>query len=170
MFFQKKLITLLLLSFLMITNSFAENKIVYIDLEFILSNSETGKKLLHKLKESENNMIEEFKTKENNLKNEENKILASRNIISKDAFDEKVLIFQKELEQYKKYKSEEIDNLKKNRDDEIMQLINKFKTLIEDYMKENSITMIIDRKNIFIGDKNYDITNKILAKINNNIQ
>ena len=115
-------------------------------------------------------MIEEFKTKENNLKNEENKILASRNIISKDAFDEKVLIFQNELDRYKKYKSEEIENLKKNRDDEIMQLINKFKTLIEDYMKENSITMIIDRKNIFIGDKNYDITNKILAKINNNIK
>ena len=37
-------------------------------------------------------------------------------------------------------------------------------------MKENSISMIIDKKNIFIADKNYDITYNVIELINKNIK
>ena len=33
-------------------------------------------------------------------------------------------------------------------------------------MKKNSIVIIIDKKNIFIADKNYDITNELIKEIN----
>ena len=36
-------------------------------------------------------------------------------------------------------------------------------------MNEQSITIIIDKKNIFIANKNYDITDNIINKINNRI-
>jgi Skp family chaperone for outer membrane proteins len=42
--------------------------------------------------------------------------------------------------------------------------------LIEKYMKENSISILIDKKNIFIADKNYDITKNLIDLINNNLK
>ena len=33
-------------------------------------------------------------------------------------------------------------------------------------MKEKSITILLDKKNIFIADKNYDITNDLIKLIN----
>ena len=36
-------------------------------------------------------------------------------------------------------------------------------------MKNNSIKIVLDRKNIFIADSNYDITIKVLEYLNNNL-
>ena len=51
-------------------------------------------------------------------------------------------------------------------------LINFFKLinpLIEDYMKINSIDILVDKKNIFIGMSKYDITDDIIIIINKNL-
>ena len=37
-------------------------------------------------------------------------------------------------------------------------------------MSDNSIYMIIDKKNVFIARKNYDITNKLIELIDNQIK
>ena len=37
-------------------------------------------------------------------------------------------------------------------------------------MRENSITMLLDKKNIFIADPKYDITEKILKLVNKKIK
>jgi Skp family chaperone for outer membrane proteins len=42
--------------------------------------------------------------------------------------------------------------------------------IIQDYMKKNSISIIIDKKNIFIAQSNYEITDEILELINKNIK
>ena len=61
----------------------AEDKVSYIDIDYILANTLAGKEILNLLKKEEESKINEFKLKENNFKNEENKILAKRNLISK---------------------------------------------------------------------------------------
>mgnify|MGYP005991809209 FL=1 len=42
--------------------------------------------------------------------------------------------------------------------------------IIEKYMKENSIYMLIDKKNVFIASKDYDITNNLIELIDNEIK
>ena len=97
------------------SNASAENKVVYLNLDYVLSNSIIGKNLFSKLKESEDVKFKEFETKEINLKEEENKILASKNIISQDQMNLNIKEFRKKLELYKKYKSDELEILKKKR-------------------------------------------------------
>ena len=164
------LIIIFSLFLLSITNTHAQNKIVYLDLDYILSNSNPGKLVLQNLKKIENKKIEEFKASEKNLKDEENKILATKTIISNDALEEKISKFQIKLKKYKQYKSNEIDNMKEIRNKEIIKLINSINPIIENFMNENSISIVFDKKNIFIADKNYDITNDIIEKININIK
>jgi hypothetical protein len=62
----------------------AEDKVSYIDIDYVLTNTLAGKKLLNTLKKEEELKIDKFKTNDNKFKDEENKILAKRNLISKE--------------------------------------------------------------------------------------
>ena len=77
---------------------------------------------------------------------------------------------QIEFQKYKINKNNEIENLKKKRNINIMNFINLINPIIEKYMTDNSIYMLIDKKNIFIANNNYDITKKLIELIDNQIK
>ena len=167
---MKKIIIIIIFFIGIPTNIYAENKIAYLDLDFILSNTNVGKSLFEKIKKIESDKIKELNDKEQLLKDEENKILASKNIISKEELNKNISEFQVKLKKYKNLKLDEIDLLKKKRNEEILNLIKSINPLIEKYMTENSISILIDKKNIFIADKNYDITKNLIDLINTNLK
>ena len=63
------------------TNLFAEEKIFYLDVNFLLSESEAGKFINNELQIINNKNIEEFKKIENSIKTEEEKLLKQKNIL-----------------------------------------------------------------------------------------
>jgi len=147
---------------------YGESKIAYVDLDFVLTNTNVGKIIFEKLENNEKLKKKNLIDKENKLKEEENKILASRNIISKEQLDININEFQNKLKDYRNYKSEELKKLNEIKNDEILKLLNLVNPLIQEYMKSNSINFLMDKKNIYIADKNYDITNKLIEIINKN--
>ncbi len=166
----KKIVFICFLYLVFPQNAFSNNKIVYLDLDFILSNTNIGKTVLQKLKSNETKKNQEFKTQEQILKDEENKILASTNIINEEQLKINISEFQKKLQNYKRLKSDEITKLKKKRNDEIVNILNLVNPIIEEYMAKNSISIIIDKKNVYIANKNYDITNNLIEIINERIK
>ena len=165
-----KIIKIILFFFLLNNPSNAEIKIAYFDLDSILSNTNIGKKLFSNLNNSEKLKIQELQKQEQNLKNEENKILSSKNLISEDQLKTDIENFKKKLSEYKVFKEEEISKLKKIRNQEVTNLLNSINLIIETYMNENSISIVIDKKNIYIAKKKYDITNNLIELINKNIK
>jgi Skp family chaperone for outer membrane proteins len=161
------LITIILLS---VNNLKAEDKVVYLDIDFILTNTIAGKSLLDNLKKEEQLTIEKFKEKDENFRNEENKILAKKNLISKEEVNKEMKSLQINFQKYRKSKNKEIDDLKKKRNRNVVNFLNLINPIIEKYMSDNSIYMIIDKKNVFIARKNYDITNKLIELIDNQIK
>ena len=166
----KKIIILLIFLFGLPTNIFAENKVAYLDLDFILSNTNVGKLLFEEIQKLESSKIKELNNQEQILKDEENQIIASKNIISKDEMNKNINKFQIKLKKYKNLKKNEINLLKKKRNEDILNLLKSINPLIQKYMRENSISILIDKKNIFIADKNYDITKNLIDLINNNLK
>ena len=166
----KKFITIIIFFIVIPTNIFAENKIAYLDIDFILSNTNIGKSLFKKIQKFESDKINELNDKEKILKNEENKILASKNIISKDELNKNINEFQIKLKNYKNLRLDEINLLKKKRNEDILNLLKSINPLIEKYMNDNSISILIDKKNIFIADKNFDITKNLIDLIDTNFQ
>ena len=166
----KKIFIIFLVLFFNNTLSYSDTKIVYIDLDLILLNSNVGKELFENLKNSENLKIKELQDQEKELKNEENKILGSKNLISDEQFNSDVENFKIKLSDYNNFKKIEIDKLKNKRNKEVTNLLNTLNSIIENYMAENSISMIIDKKNIYIAHKKHDITDKLIEIINKNIK
>ncbi len=166
---SKKNLIIIIFFIFMPTNLFAENKVAYLDLDFILSNTNVGKSLFEKIQKFEKSKIKDLNDKEKLLKDEENKILGSKNIISKDELNKNINEFQIKLKNYKNLRSDQINKLKTKRNKEILNLLKLINPLIEKYMNENSISILIDKKNIYIADKNYDITKSLVDLINNSL-
>lgn len=163
----------ILLFFLIIVlpfKAYGENKIAYLDLDYLLSKINAGKIILEQLKNNEDIKKENFLNKEQQLKNEENKILASRNIISEKQLDINIKEFQNKLKEYRNFKSKELEKLEKIRNEELLKLLNLVNPIIQEYMKKNSISFLMDKNNIYIADKNFDITNNLIELINKKIK
>ena len=158
---------LLLFSF---NNLKAQEKVAYLDIDFILSNTLVGKSLLNSLKKEEELKINKFKNSDEEFKNKEKSILAKKKLISNDEFNKEIKILQIKFQEYRNNKVKEIDALKKKRNNNIVNLLNLINPIIEKYMAENSIYMLIDKKNVFIASKNFDITNKLIELIDNQIK
>ena len=170
MFNLKNYFLILFLNIIFNFGAYAEDKISYLDLDFIVSNTNAGKSLLTKLNNNEKEIFDQFKIEEKKFKDEEIKILGSKNIISEDELKKNIAQFQKKLKNFKKLKSEEIQNLKKTRNEQIINLLNLINPIIQEYMNENSISMVIDKKNVYIANTKLDITNNIIELINKKIK
>jgi Skp family chaperone for outer membrane proteins len=148
----------------------AQEKVSYIDIDYILSSSVPGKLLLNKLKEDEELKINIFKSKDEDFKQKESKILAKKNLISKEEINNELKSLQIEFNEYRKDKAKQIQELKTKRKRNIVNFISLLNPIIEKYMSDNSIYMVIDKKNVFIAKKDYDITNNLIELINNQIK
>jgi len=162
----------LILFFLSITinNLKAQEKVSYIDIDYILASSVAGKSLLNKLKENEEIKINIFKSKDEDFKQKESKILAKKNLISVEEINKELKSLQIEFNQYRKDKNKQVEELKKIRKKNIVDFLTLLNPIIEKYMSDNSIYMLIDKKNVFIAKKDYDITNDLIEIINNQIK
>ena len=91
-------------------NVFAENKIVFIDIDFLMKNSNIGKLSLKKLEELNNKNVNLLKGNEKELKEKENTLLQKKNIISKEEFENEIKILKTQINVFKTNK----DNMVKD--------------------------------------------------------
>jgi len=164
--YLNKLFYIFLLFFLFTNLSLSNEPVAYIDIDFILKNSEIGKKSLEKINIQNNINIQDLKKKEKILKDLEIEIASKKNIISKEAFDKEVIIFRKNIDQFKIEQQQiikDFNDYKKKEIDKVFQIIS---PIINTYMEKNSVKILFDAKNIFMARNDLNFTNDILEAIN----
>ena len=170
MYILKKLT--LVISFLIVSNnlSFASQNVRFADIDLIVQNSEIGKKTLSKIEKINKSNIEKLTNFQKQLKDRENEIKIKKNIISEEEFKKEVENLKNQLAEFNKKKDlmvKEFSDLKKN---ELEALFDKINPIIQNYMKENSIEILMNSKNIFIGNINSDLTQVLINEINSKVE
>ena len=161
------LITVLFFSFNLTIASANEN-IRYINVDEILNNSDLGKIIIDKLKKQNDINIDKIKTKENEIKKENEELTKLKNIITEEEFSKKLIILKKKIDDFNILKKELSDELNEFKKKEIKLFFEKINPIIEKYMEQNSIALILDKKNIFVARSDYDMTKELLDLINKN--
>ena len=151
-------------------NLYADNKIIYIDINKIISNSESGKYLNKELNKINNENITEFKNIEKELKAEEEKILKQKNILKESEFNSKVSELREKVNSYNEFKKKKNNDLKNLRDNAAKKILDILNLILSEYSVKNSISLIIDKKNIIIGKSELDVTNQIMELLNKKIK
>ena len=162
---------LLILIFLLLStsNSFA-NKIAYIDLDVVLKNSNVGKKIQIQLDSKKSEQLNKIKSEETEIKQLEDEIRNKQNIISQEELKIEVAKLKKRVKEFNLYKNQIKKEFNKNKNEQIMNFFNKIDPLLRAYMKENSIDILLNNKNIIIGKDSLDITEKMIDIINNSLK
>ena len=73
---------------------------------------------------------------------------------------------RKKVIDYQSARRVAVDKIAKQRKDAREELLNQINPILESYSKENNITLILDKKNLIMGDSDLDITNTIIEKLN----
>tara|TARA_X000001036_G_C20377490_1_gene683170 strand:- start:158 stop:682 length:525 start_codon:yes stop_codon:yes gene_type:complete len=147
------------------TNSFAEQKIVVLDLTYVLNNSKAGKGAQDFLKKSFNSNSKKFSDMEKKLKKEEADLLAKKSVLSKEEYTKKADSLRKQVIDYQSQRRSALDKIATQRRESREKLIKELQPILEAYIKENNISLVIDKKQILGGGPGNDITNFITEKL-----
>ena len=166
---KKKIICILV--FLTISfPSYSNEKIVYLDVEKIMQESVAGKSIISKLKKKRESSISQFKKKEKDIIDKEKKLIAQKNVLNKEEFQNKLKDLRNEISKYQKDRNKVANEIATIRVKASKRLISKLTPILEEYSKKNSIKIIIQKKHIVMGKKEDDITKDILDLVNQKVK
>jgi Skp family chaperone for outer membrane proteins len=162
---------LILFILLQFNNVYSNEKIFYIDMDFIMNNSLAGKSIMKQIKKKNALNIKNFTKQEETLKKEENTLISQKNVLDKKKFEEQVNSFKNKVSSYKSNRTKIANELSEKLTNAQKKLKNTLTPILANYSAQNSISFIIPKKNIIIGKTELDLTSTILklldSKVNN---
>ena len=135
-------------------------------MKFVLNNSKAGKGAQDFLKKSFNDNAKKFSEMEKNLKKEEKDLLAKKTILSEEDYKKKSNELRKKVIEYQKKRRTSLDKIATQRAQSRETLIKKVNPIVDAYINENNISIVLDKKNVIGGLNQYDITKIIVEKLN----
>ena len=148
------------------THVLAEQKVAYLDMKFILNNSKAGKGAQDFLHKSFQDNQKKFLDKENELKTEESDLLTQKTILTKVEYQKKSDDLRKKVIDYQSQRKASLEKITVQRAEARQKLLEKLDPILQTYIEENDISLVIDRKNVVMGNTNLDITDIIIKKLN----
>ena len=167
-----KYITKLLIVFFFVTisnQSYAEQKIVTLDLTYLLNQSKAGKGAQEFLKKTFDTNSKKFTIIEKKLKEKEKDLLSKKNTLAKEDYTEEMEKLRKSYSEYQVDRRSSLDSLTSKRAQAREVLLKKLDPILKDYISKNNITLVLDKKIILGGAPDYDITKIIVEKINKDL-
>ena len=153
------------------TFSYAEEqKIVYLNVDKIMQQSIAGKSIKKQLENLYNKNLDKFKKSDEILKTREKKLIAQKNILSQEDFQKELSSLRTEIINFQKEQAKARNDINKLRIDATNKLILKLSPILQEYAKKNSVSLILQKKNIVMGKKEIEITDKILEITNKEIK
>ena len=162
----KSLILTIAIFFTFINVSISKESIAFVNVDYLIKNSNIGKKLLANINDKDKKNLDNLKKKNKILQDLESSIKKKKNVISDEAYNKEVIDFKKKFQEFSKEKNEIVKEFNIYKKSEIENIFKKINPIINDYMEENSVNLLFDSKNIFMGAKKLDLTEDILKKIN----
>ena len=167
--YSHRLLLILFIFFLSINFSNSKET-AFVDIDFIIANSNIGKNVLLRIDKLDKENLENLKKKNKSLQELEITIKNKKNVISDDAFKKEVVSFQAKVKKFKEEKNKIVKNFNEVKRKELENVFKKISPIINDYMEENSVSVLLDSKNIFMGTKKSNLTKDILDRINKEIK
>ena len=170
MYYKKNLIYILIIFFSTISLGKSNENIAYLDLDNIVKSTKAGKSIINKLKISKDSALKKFEKKEKELKKVEEDINKQKNVLSKEELRNKVSDFRKDISSFRNEREKLINDFNIKKIQEFEKFFKKITPIIGEYVKKKNIDIVLDKKNIFLANKNNDITNEIIKLIDEKIK
>jgi outer membrane protein len=163
-----KILNFFFLFFLIFSfNSNAE--IFYIDIDKIINQTNVGKHINKEFENSKKSNEAKNLESKNQLKKREDSLIAQKNILEPNEFNDKLNLFRKDVNNFNQLREKSNRNLQ----NKLMKNKANFLKLIEpillDYVASNNITYLLQKKYIIVGHNDLNKTKDIIDLVNKKI-
>ena len=148
----------------------SEQKIVFVDMDRLVSVSKPGSSIFNQLKDINSKNLNFLKKEEKKFKEKEKKLIAQKNIISESDFKNKIDELKSEIDNYNQKRNEMIKKFNKLKIENTNNILKLITPILAKYSTENEISIILQKKDLIIGKTELDITDEIITIINNEIK
>ena len=163
----------ILFLFLILTypfNLMAENQVYFINLKKVLNESKAGSAAQEKLVKEFENQDKKFKNESNALKKQETELINQRKTLSADEYKKKVSSLRKKNVDFQNRRRNASSNFVKKKNNARNQLLKSLNPILQKYMDENGIMMIMNEKNVILANSKVDLTNTIIDLLNKELK
>ena len=124
----------------------------------VIKETKIGKKMIIKINKIDETNIKKLNSFEEELKSIENEIKLKKNIISDQEFEKEINDLKKKIANFNKEKKLMVKNFNEIKKKELRLLFDIINPIVQNYMDKNSIDIIFNSNNIYIGNKKSDLT------------
>jgi len=167
---MKFFLPLFLFFFIISSSVISDQKIVFVDMDRLVSVSKPGSSIFKQLKDINNKNLNFLKNEEKKFKENEKKLIAQKNIITEADFTNKVDKLKSEINNYNQDRNKMIEEFNKLKVENTNNLLKQINPILTKYSTENEISIILQKKALIIGKTELDITDEIIIIINDEIK
>ena len=146
--------------------NFSVERVGIIDLSEVLRQSQATINVRDLLDEKRAEFQEQFAAREVQLLSREKSLKSKRDIMSKEAYEAEVRLFQDEVAKVQR----EIQQKRKSLDNAFQQAQDKLRNLaieiVGDIAKEQKLDLVVNRSNVLVFRNQLDLTKIVLARLN----
>tara|TARA_B100000941_G_C28492048_1_gene548520 strand:- start:1177 stop:1701 length:525 start_codon:yes stop_codon:yes gene_type:complete len=142
----------------------------FLDFKYILNESIAGKKAQNFLKNKLEKGIKSLKDKEKKIQEEEKKIIQQKKVISAEEYKKKVTDLRSKVSALQKERNNLLETIARQRSEARKILLKNLNPIIQEYMKQNKIRMVVDKKSLLLADENLNITKDIIDLLNKKLK
>jgi len=158
-----------LIIFFFIYSSNLNAEIFYIDIDKIINQTNVGKYIndeFKKLKKENDTKNLEIK---NELKKREESLISQKNILDANEFNNKLKKFSQDVDNFNQLNNQTNRNLQNKLIDNKSNFLKLIEPILLDYVDENNINYLLQKKHIIIGHNDLNKTNDIIELVNKKI-
>ena len=145
-------------------------EIRYVDFKYVLNESKAGKEAQIYLKKKLDNGIKDLKAKEKSIQEEEKKIIQQKKVISAEEYKKQVKALREKVSSLQTQRNNLLDTVAKQRSKARAELLKTLNPIIKNYMKENTVRLVLEKKSILLADENLNITEEITGLLNKKLK
>ena len=160
----------ILISLCLYQNSLQAEVPYILDFKYILNESDAGKKAQKFLQSKLSSGLKNIKEKEKSIQEEEKKIIQQKKLISTEEYKKKVNGLRSKVSSLQKERNKVLESVSSERSKARNELLKNLNPILEEYMKEKKIRMVVDRKSILLADENLDITQDVMKILNQKLK
>ena len=152
--------------FLFIGISNANENIKFININYIVNNSEAGKALNKIIDNKSKKITSELNDMGKKIENKKDKIISQKNILKKEEYEKLLKSYDDEVKKFnniRKKRNEDFNKFRINSQKKILETLN---PIITAFLKKESVQILLQKEQILFGDNKLDITEEILKIFN----
>ena len=148
----------------------SEQNIAFIDMDRVISKSNSGSSILNQLNDINNKNLIFLKKEEKKFKEKEAKLISQKNIISENDFKTKVNTLKVEIDKYNQNRNKIITEFQKLKVDNTNKLLKLINPILIKFSNEKKISILLQKKDLIIGKTELDITEEVIKIINTEVK